>query len=70
MSGEHRVALNHLIWGSNPPERTNRITNGIRNNSWYFHRMDDLGKKEVIYKKNKNKKLCCRLTNFKKQNLS
>ena len=22
MSGEHRVALTHLIWGSNPPGRT------------------------------------------------
>jgi len=26
MSGEHRVALTHLIWGSNPPERTNNKT--------------------------------------------
>ena len=32
MSGEHRVALTHLIWGSNPPERTNKntkMTSGI-----------------------------------------
>jgi hypothetical protein len=38
-----------------PTHKNKKIKNGIRYNNWDIHRLDDLGKKKVIYKKNKNK---------------
>jgi hypothetical protein len=44
MSGEHRVALNHPIWGSNPPSRTKN-----KNKSYvvdYFKKVTQIFQKE------------------------
>ena len=44
MSGEHKMALNHLIWGSNPPSRTKN-----KNKRYvvdYFKKVTQISQKE------------------------
>jgi hypothetical protein len=44
MSGEHKMALTHLIWGSNPPSRTKN-----KNKSYvvdFFKKVTQISQKE------------------------
>ena len=46
MSGEHKMALNHLIWGSNPPSRTKNKNKNKRYVVDYFKKVTQISQKE------------------------